>query len=112
MGCFVLCIANRFAVFRSWLWIAKSDRFIDSRMTLDVRGIVRQSTQREGVLVGALALMKQLKNKVPGADLVHEVTEPSAPKWMVAEILDNPAPVSVCVCLFDLVFRKSWEMMQ
>ena len=38
---------------------------------------------------------------------MHQVAEFSAAEWVVAEILDDRAAVSIGVRLFDLVFRES-----
>src|SRR3954470_21829281 len=105
MGSSVLGIANGFAVFRSQFRIAKCNCLVDGRMTVNVRRIVRQSTQAESVLIGVLALVKQFKNKVAGPNIMNQVTELPAPERIIAEILDDGPTVSVCVCFLYLIFR-------
>jgi hypothetical protein len=62
---------------------------------------------REGVLVYILALEYQLANKVAAADVMHQVAEFSASKWVVAEVLNDRASVSIGVRYFDLVVRET-----
>jgi hypothetical protein len=37
---------------------------------------------------------------------MHQVAELPAAKWVVAEILDDCAPIGVGMRLFDLIFRQ------
>jgi hypothetical protein len=68
---------------------------------------VRQRAQREGVLVDILAFEQQLANKISAANVVHQVAEFFTAERVVAKILDDRAPVSIGVRLFELVFRES-----
>ena len=83
------------------------DGLVDRRVAGDIRRIVRQGSQREGVLVDILAFEQQLANKVSAADVVHQVAEFSAAERVVAEILDDGASVGVGMRFLDLVFRQS-----
>src|SRR5581483_5935066 len=76
-------------------------------MTRDIRRIVRQRAQSEGVLVGILGLEQQLANEVAATDVMHQVAEFPAAERVVAKILDNGATVRVGMRLPDLVFRQS-----
>ena len=80
---------------------------VDRRVAGDIRRIVRQGAQREGVLVDILAFEQQLANKVSAADVMHQVAEFPAAERVVAEILDDGASVGVGMGLPDLVFRQS-----
>lgn len=66
----VLRIANRIAIFRAQLWIAKCNCRIDSRMSINVLSIMRQSTQCERILVGILALVEQFDNEISATDVM------------------------------------------
>ena len=52
---------------------------------------------------------QQLANKVSAADVMDQVAEFSAAERIVAEILDDGAPVRVGMRLPQLVLRKSRE---
>ena len=67
---------------------------------------MRQGSQGEGILIDILALEQQFANKVSAADVMHQVAEFFAAEWVVAEILNDGAPVGVGMRLFDLVFRQ------
>ncbi len=86
---------------------SNGDRLIDGRVTGDVRRIVRQGAQCEGVLVDILAFEQQLADEVSAADVMHQVAEFPAAERVVAEILDDGAAIGVGVRLSDLVFRQS-----
>ena len=75
-------------------------------MTGDIRRIVRQRAQGEGILVDILAFEQQLANKVSAADVMHQVAEFLAAERVVAEILDDGATIGVGMRLPDLVFRQ------
>jgi hypothetical protein len=55
MGCLVLRITDRLAKLRSQLGILDGDCLVDCRVAGDVRRVVRQGAQREGVLLDILA---------------------------------------------------------
>jgi hypothetical protein len=74
-------------------------------MTGDVRGIVGQSAQSEGVLIDILTFPKQLDNEVSTANVVRQIAEFPAAEWVVAEILDDGASIGVGMRLLELVFR-------
>ena len=79
------------------------NRLVDRRVTCDIRRVVRQGAQCEGVLIDILALEQQLVNKVSTADVMHQVAEFSVAEWVVTEILDDGASVRVGVGLPDLI---------
>src|SRR5258708_28609318 len=78
-------------------------------MAGDIRGIVRERAQGEGLLVCVLALQQQLANEVAAANVVHQIAEFHAAKGIVAEILDDGAAIDVAVRFFELVFRERWK---
>ena len=67
---------------------------------------------REGVLVYILALEYQLANKVAAADVMHQVAEFPASKWVVAEVLNDRTSVSIGVRFFDLVVRETGKTLE
>ena len=77
-------------------------------MTGDIRCVVRQCAQREGVLVDVLAFKQQLSNEISAANVMHQVAEFLTAKWVVAEILNDGAAIGISVRLFELVFRQPW----
>src|SRR5205807_57991 len=83
------------------------DSFIDGRMPRDVRRIVGESAQREGVLVHIPAFEQKLAHEVAAAYVVHQITELRAAERIVAEILDDGAPIRIGVRLPDLILRQS-----
>jgi len=56
---------------------------------------MRQSAQSECKLIRVLALRQQLTNEVSAANVMHQVAEFDTAKWIVAEILDDSAALSV-----------------
>ena len=108
----VLGIADGLAKLRPQLRILDRDRLVDRRVAGDVGRIVRQGAQREGVLVGILALAQQFTNKVAAADVVHQVAEFPAAERVVAEVLDDGAAIGVGMRFLDLVFRESGISLQ
>ena len=66
-------------------------------MTGNVRDIVRKRAQGKCVLVRILALRQQLSDKVATANVMHQITEFHAAKWVVTEVLNHGASISVTV---------------
>ena len=71
----VLGIADGLAKPRAQLRILDGHRLVDRRVAGDVRRVVRQSAQGEGVLVNILTLAQQLEHEVAAADVVHQIAE-------------------------------------
>ena len=80
----VLRIANRIAIFSAQFRIVDGDSLVDRGVAVDVRRIVRKRTQGEGVLVGIPAFKQQLPDKVPAANIMHQVAEVLAAERVVA----------------------------
>jgi hypothetical protein len=78
-------------------------------MAGDIRGIVRERTEREGIFIGILTLQQQLSNEVAAANAVHQITEFHTPKGIVTEVLDNGTAVGISMCLRELILRERWE---
>jgi len=76
---------------------------VHRRVANDVRRIVRQGSQSEGILVDVLAFEQQFANKVSAADVMHQIAEFTAAERIVAKILDDGASVGVGMRLPDLV---------
>src|SRR5882672_12459359 len=76
-------------------------------MARNIRRIVGQGPQREGVFIDILALEQQFHNEISTADVMHQIAELPAAEWIVAEILDHGASIGVSMRLPDLVFRES-----
>src|SRR5436190_4952336 len=87
MRCLVLSIADRLTKLCSQLRILDRDRLIDRGVTGDIRRIVRQGAQREGILVDILIFEQKLADKVPAANVMHQVAEIPTAEGIVAEIL-------------------------
>src|SRR5208283_5641683 len=85
--CFVLCIPDGRAKFRTQLRIFDRDRPVDCGVAVNVRDIMRQGAQSECKLIRVLALGQQLPNEVSAANVMHQVAEFDTAKWIVAEIL-------------------------
>src|SRR6185437_2123841 len=112
MRCLVLGIPYGLAILRPQLRILDRDCLIDRWVTRNIRCVVRQRAQREGVLVDIPALKYQLANKVSAANAMHQVAEFSAAERVVAEILNDGSPVSIGVGLFDLVVGQSGKSLE
>ncbi len=67
----VLRVPDGIAVLGAQLRILDRNSAIDRRMAGDIRRIVCERAQREGVLVRILALQQQLSNEITAADVVH-----------------------------------------
>ncbi len=81
-------------------------RMVHRRVAGNIRGIVRQRTQGEGVLIGVLAVLQHLEDEVSTADVVHQIAKFHASKRVVAQILDYGAAIGVGVGFLDLLFRQ------
>src|ERR1700687_5452108 len=73
---------------------------------------MRESAQRECVLVCIIALQQQFANEVSTANVMLQVAEFSAAEWVVAQSLDDDASVSIGVRLCNLLFRQAWKSLQ
>ena len=82
-------------------WMATA-AFTGGRVARDIRGIVRERPQGKGVLVRILTLRQQLANKITASNVMHQVAEFHAAKWVVTEILNDGAAVRVAVRFFEL----------
>src|SRR5208283_6157828 len=104
--CAVLSCAYRTDVpkFRTQLRIFDRDRAVDCGVAVNIRDIMRQGAQGERILIRVLALRQQLTNEISAANIMHQVAEFNATKWIVAEVLYDGAAVSVGMGLSDLIF--------
>ncbi len=110
--CFQVCrpvlgIPNRLAIFRPQLRVLDRDGRVDCRVASDIRCIMRQCAQREGVLVDILTFEHQFTNEVSAANVMHQVAELFTAERVVAQILDDGAPIGIRVRLFELVLRQA-----
>src|SRR5713226_9456025 len=108
----VFRVPDGITVLRSQLGILYGNSLVDGRMAGDIRGIVRERTQGEGVLVRILALQYQLVNKVTAADVVHQIAEFHTAEGIVAKVLDDGAAIGVSVRLLKLLFRERWKSLK
>src|SRR6202158_2569680 len=108
----ILRVPHGITVLRPQLGILDGNSLVDGRMAGDIRSIVRERTQGEGVLVRILALQYQLSNEVTAADVVHQIAEFHAAKGIVSEVLDDGASIGVSVRLLELLFRECWKALE
>ena len=99
----VLRIPHRLAKLRSQFRKLDRDRLVDRRVARDIRRIVRQCAQREGVLVGILAFEQQLTHEISAANVMHQVAKIFTAEWVITQILDDGASVGVGMGLLELV---------
>src|SRR6185369_17810765 len=85
---------------------------VDRGMAGDVRGIMRQRAQGEGVLVNILTLAQQFQHEVAAANVMHQIAELYAAEGIVAQVLDDGAAIGVGMRLGDLLFRESGIALQ
>src|SRR5580658_4922519 len=104
---FILRILDRLAKLGPQLRILDRYRLVDCGMSGDVRGIVGQRAQRKGIFVYILTLEQQFANEVSAANVMHQIAEFLAAEWIVTQVLNDSASVSVGVRLSDLVLRQS-----
>ena len=102
----VLGIPRRFAIFRSQLRIFDSDCLVDRGVAGNVSRIVRERSQREGVLVDIPAFEQEFVDEVTAADVVRQIAELPVSERVVATILNDRAAIGIGVRLRDLVLRK------
>src|ERR1019366_2453298 len=79
---------------------------VDRGMAGDVRRIMRQCAEGEGVLVGIAALRQQFTNEVSGPNVMRQVAEFDAAEWMVAEVLYTAPAIGVGMSFFELLFGE------
>ena len=81
-------------------------------MAIVVGREMRQCAQREGVLVEILRLTKQTGDEVAGVDVVSQIAEERAAERIITLVLDDAPPVSVGVCLYQLIAGGSGKSFQ
>jgi hypothetical protein len=104
---FVVRVSNRLAIFRTQLRILDGHRLIHRRVPVNVGGVVSERSESEGIFVGIRALPHQFANEISAAYVMREVAEFLAAEWVVTQILDDRAAVSVGVRFRDLVLGQS-----
>ena len=80
---------------------------VDSGMAGNIRSIMGQGAEGKGVLVGIAALRQQFTNEIPGANVMHQIAEFDAAKWIVAKVLYDCSAISVGVGFLELRFRET-----
>src|ERR1700756_5789349 len=93
MGGVILRVSDRIAVLGSELGILDGNGLVDGRMAGNIGGVVRESAQRKGVLIGVLALQQQFTHEIPAANVVDQIAEFHAAKRIVAEVLYDGATI-------------------
>jgi hypothetical protein len=67
----IFCVSNGIPVLGAKFRVLEGNGQIDGGMSDDIRGVVCQSTEGEGVLVGILALQEQLSDEIAAANVVN-----------------------------------------
>src|SRR4029077_15351199 len=102
----VLCVLDGVTELRPQLRVLHGNGPVYCRVAGDIRRIVCESPQREGVFVGILALKYQFTNEVSAANVMHQIAKLPATERVVTEVLDDSAPVGVRMRFHDLVWRQ------
>src|SRR4029077_3766632 len=105
--CLVLRVGNRLAVLPLELWILDGHCLVHCRVSGNVRRIVCQRAQSEGIFVDISALQQQLVNEVSATNVVHQVAELLVTERVITQVLDDGASVGVGMRFFDLIFRET-----
>ena len=81
-------------------------------MTVVVRGVMRERTEGESVLVGIFGVSQQRLDEIAAADVMREVAEKGAAVRVVAQILNNGAAVGVGLCPAQILLGCLREFLQ
>src|SRR5271154_3833159 len=81
-------------------------------VALHIGAIVRYRAHGEGELVKIGRLIQQNLQKIRAPDIMHQIAEITAAKWIVTKVLDDRAPIGVGVGFVYLLLcgiRKTLE---
>jgi hypothetical protein len=96
----VVLIGDDGAVFLCQLETHHCNREIGcERVTRGVGGVMRQSTQRKGVLIQVFGLFDERDDEIAASDIVRQIAEELAPKRVIAHVLDDSAAINIGVGL-------------
>src|ERR1035437_10993447 len=101
------CVFDGVAELRAQLRVFNRHGLVNRGVAGNIRCIVGQGTYGKRILIRVLTFQQHLVNKVPATNIMGEIAKFLAAKWIVAEILDHSAAVSIGVRLLD---RKSTRL--
>src|SRR5579872_2118062 len=71
-------------------------------MALDIRGVVGEGAEREGVLVEVFLFAEEIHDEIAAADVVDQVAEEMAAEWVVAHVLEYAAGIGIAMRFLQL----------
>src|SRR4029077_10229033 len=84
-------------------------------MTCVICGIVCECAQRKSIIIQLLRfprVAEERNNEITTSHIVGEIAEKDAAMWVIAQVLNNGAPVGVSVCLAQFVRCGMWEALE
>jgi hypothetical protein len=101
------------AILSAQLRIKERDGTIDTEsMTLNIRDVVRESAQGEGVVIDISGFLEQCLNEIAAPDVVRKVAKEAASERVITHVLDDTTPVRIGLSLSQLVggsVRKAFK---
>jgi hypothetical protein len=101
----IIAVGDLIAEFAAEFGEENRDGFINrDRVAFDVRSVMGDGSEGEGVLVKIAGFVDESLDKISGADIVDEVTEELTAERIVPEVLDDAASIRVRVGFEEIVF--------